>query len=117
MNDQISESEICSFILRLWAEGPAEEQDEGCVWRVSLTLIPGGERMGFADLEAAFHYLAQITRMENKKINLSKWVTYSTEEKLPTTKNENVAWASSPPGEQDARATFTEECEEVIYAE
>ncbi len=48
---------IQSYILRLWPEGePGSE-----VWRVSLTHIPDGQRIGFADLESAFRFLKQQT--------------------------------------------------------
>jgi len=45
--------DIRSYILRLWAE----DEPTGRIWRVSLTPIPDGERVGFADLQAAFEFL------------------------------------------------------------
>ncbi len=58
MSDQHPPSgEIQSYILRLWPEGePGSE-----VWRASLTHIPDGQRIGFADLESAFRFLKQQT--------------------------------------------------------
>jgi hypothetical protein len=44
---------IRSYILRVWRE----EDAAACAWRASLTAIPGGERIGFTDLEQLLKYL------------------------------------------------------------
>jgi len=46
-------STIRSYILRIWCEGG----DDACAWRASLMAIPGGERVGFTDLERLLAYL------------------------------------------------------------
>ena len=50
--------DIRSYILRVWAE----EEEGRRVWRASLTAIPGGERLGFANLQMAFKFLEEQTR-------------------------------------------------------
>ncbi len=63
-NNLASASQIQSYILRLWPE----RQADAPVWRVSLTLIPNGERIGFASLESAFQFLKeQIERRSDKE--------------------------------------------------
>lgn len=53
--------DIRSYILRVWAE-----EEDGCrVWRASLTAIPGGERLGFANLQMAFRFLEEQTRVRD----------------------------------------------------
>jgi hypothetical protein len=52
--------DIRSYILRIWVE----EEDGRCMWRASLTAIPGGERLGFASLQMAFKFLEEQTRRD-----------------------------------------------------
>ena len=42
-----------SYLLRLWQARTGGQW----IWRASLESPPGGERVGFADLEALFAYL------------------------------------------------------------
>lgn len=61
----VAAATILSYILRLWAEGPPEAR----VWRVSLTPISGGERLGFADLKTAFQFLTDQIEMQGRSDN------------------------------------------------
>ncbi len=48
--------EYLSYLLRLWRVGT-----EKAVWRASLESPHGGERIGFASLDALFAFLRQQT--------------------------------------------------------
>jgi hypothetical protein len=53
MDDELSESQHLSFLLRLWTvKTPA-----GVLWRASLESPLTFERIGFSDLETLFTYL------------------------------------------------------------
>jgi len=49
--NQPAPADYYACLLRLWREGA------GGVWRASLQLTEGGERVGFADLEQLLAYL------------------------------------------------------------
>ena len=55
--DRNSADPIQSFILRMWLE----EQTGSEQWRISLTRIPSGKRLGFESIEAAINYLKSLT--------------------------------------------------------
>lgn len=46
----LSESQVHSFIVKLWLESVAEEAGRA-VWHGHITHVPGGERMHFRDLD------------------------------------------------------------------
>lgn len=46
----LSESQVHSFIVKLWLESVAEEADRA-VWHGHITHVPGGERRHFRDLD------------------------------------------------------------------
>lgn len=51
-----------AFLLRLWQ---IENEDEN-IWRVSLEDSRTGEKHGFASLEAAWQYLKEILKNEQR---------------------------------------------------
>lgn len=46
----LSESQVHSFIVKLWLESVAEEAGRA-VWHGHITHVPGGERRHFRDLD------------------------------------------------------------------
>ena len=60
-----------SYILRLW-RGEGEEIQVGCVneskFRASLDDPQTGDRVGFADLEALFDYIREVTKYANDDV-------------------------------------------------
>lgn len=48
-NDSNGESSLLSFVVRLWREGPASE-DQQTSWRGHITPVPNGERHYFKSI-------------------------------------------------------------------
>lgn len=52
----LSESQVHSFIVKLWLESVAEEAGRA-VWHGHITHVPGGERRSFRDLDEIRHFI------------------------------------------------------------
>jgi hypothetical protein len=56
-SDEItSESNIVSFVVRVWREDPSNEEDKE-IWRGHITPIPDGTRFYFADFDEIPEFL------------------------------------------------------------
>lgn len=53
----MDETQIFSFLLRVWRAGDGEQPD----WRASVEDIRTGERRGFASLEELFAFIQNLT--------------------------------------------------------
>ena len=54
-----------SYLLRLWQT----KGEDGMVWRASLSTPDSGEHRGFANLQALFAYLEEITGQTQSQSN------------------------------------------------
>ena len=63
----MSESQVHSFIVKLWLESVAEEADRA-VWHGHITHVPGGERRHFRDLDEIRDFIEPYVEAEGAHV-------------------------------------------------
>jgi len=65
-----NQSIVQSFIVRVWGEERAEEEDRG-IWRSHITHVPGGERRYLKNLDEIGDFIAPYLESMGVRFEMS----------------------------------------------
>lgn len=70
---EISQSDFCSFIIKIWLEEPPTQQGEA-LWRGHITHVPSGERRYFQTLEGILAFVAPYVKRIGGEVAIQWWI-------------------------------------------